>query len=147
MMAMCPRNKWPVLANSICLDVFVNSYGLHSYQTMCRHKWKAFCVYNDWKRSGKQQAECERVKTSVCTWATIKEAHSQDYNSLDNLYIRRTSLTICFFFVHGDSSPLFQCGAMRLPSEFCFQDPFWSAYTQNAFRYRCFHDWGVMEFW
>ena len=52
---------------------------------MCRHKWKVFCVHIDWKRLGKQQAEGKRVKTSVCTQATIlKEAHSQDYNSLDN---------------------------------------------------------------
>ena len=44
----------------------------------------------------------------------------------------RTSLTIClFFFIHDDSSPLFHCGAMRLPSAFCFQDLFWSAYMQK----------------
>ena len=32
---------------------------------MCRHKWKSFCVYIDWKGSGKQLG----VKTSVCTVA------------------------------------------------------------------------------
>ena len=36
-------------------------------------------MYIDWKRSGKQQAEGKRIKTSVCTRATIiKEAQSQD---------------------------------------------------------------------
>ena len=90
---------------------------------LCRYKWKAFCMYVDRKVTGKQQAEGKRIKTSVCTWATIKEAQSQGQNSLDNLYIPRTSLTICFF-VHDDSSPLFRREAMRLPSAFCLHDPF-----------------------
>ena len=53
-------------------------------------------MYVDRKVTGKQQAEGKRIKTSVCTWATIKEAQSQGQNSLDNLYIPRTSLAICF---------------------------------------------------
>ena len=32
MMATCPRTMWPVLASSIRLDVFGNSYGLRRYQ-------------------------------------------------------------------------------------------------------------------
>jgi len=32
MMATCPHNKRPILASSICLDVFVNNYGLRRYQ-------------------------------------------------------------------------------------------------------------------
>ena len=54
-------------------------------------------MYVDWKVTGKQQAEGKRVKTGVYTRATIiKEAQSQGQNSLHNLYIPRTSLTICF---------------------------------------------------
>ena len=39
------------------------------------------------------------------------------------VHIPSTSLTICFF-VHDDSSPLFRCEAMRLPSAFCLHDHF-----------------------
>ena len=34
MMAMWPRNTWPILASSICFDIFVNSYGLRRYQVI-----------------------------------------------------------------------------------------------------------------
>ena len=34
-------------------------------------------MYVDRKVTGKQQAEGKRIKTSVCTWATIKEAQTR----------------------------------------------------------------------
>ena len=46
------------------------------------------------------------VETSVYTQTIIiKEAHSQDQNSLDNLYIPTTTILTTCFFVFGDSGP------------------------------------------
>ena len=75
--------------------------------------------------TGKQQAEGKRVKNKCLsgTRATIIEEAQSQGCSLDNLYIPKTSLTICFFSVHDDSSPLFRREAMRLLSAFCLHDP------------------------
>ena len=61
------------------------------------------------------------------------------------LQIPRTSLA--FFFVHDDSSLLLRRGVMHLPSSFCFHDPFWSAYTQNAFRCMLKHHLLATQYW
>jgi len=68
-------------------------------------------------------------------WATIiKEAQSQNYNSLGDLYIRiylelalpsifSSMMTVAWVWA------LVWCRATCLPSACCFHDPFWSAYT------------------
>ena len=82
MIATWLRTMWPVLASSIRLDIFVNSYGLRRYQVTNKRcvgiSGSRFVCPLTEKVMGKQQAEGKRVKTSVCTRATIiKEAQSQ----------------------------------------------------------------------
>ena len=50
-------------SNQVCIDVLPTATNFASTKsvTMCRHKWKALCVYVDWKGSGKQQAKGKNV--------------------------------------------------------------------------------------